>query len=185
MARLAGVAVLLLLAFAAEAADRAVLIYPKERPWFRRVFYTSHQRTLRSQLRTRYDLDVHKQVATADALLRIDVSGARLLVISAHGDPFAMFLGADRKRTIDARDAGRLRAFFAKLHPEATIILQSCHNGRGFAWAVKEAAGRNRRVIAAKGVIPPDGLSITSLDPIDVKITCRGRRGPWDCTIRL
>jgi hypothetical protein len=179
------VVVLFLLAFAAEAADRAVLIYPKERPWFRRVFYTAHQRILRAQLRTRYDLEVHKQVATDDALLGIDVTGARLLVISAHGDPFAMFLGADQKRTLDSRDVGRLRHFFAKLHPEATIILQSCHNGRGFAWAVKDAAGPRRKVIAAKGVIPPDGLEITSLDPIDVKITCRGRRGPWDCTIKL
>ena len=185
MARLAGVAALFLLAFAAEAADRAVLIYPKERPWFRRVFYTAHQRALRTQLRARYDLDVHKQVATDRALLSIDVTGARLLVISAHGDPFAMFLGADKTRTLDSHDVGRLRRFFARLHPEATIILQSCHNGRGFAWAVKEAAGPHRRVIAAKGVIPPDGLRITSLDPIDVKITCRGRRGPWDCTIRL
>ncbi|HVS33465.1 MAG TPA: hypothetical protein VMS98_18655 [Thermoanaerobaculia bacterium] len=185
MGRAARVAVLLLLALWAEAADRAVLIYPKERPWFRRVFYTSHQRELRAQLQSRFAIEVHNQVATAEELLGIDVSGTRLLVISAHGDPFALFLGADGRRTLDARDIGRLRNFFARLAPDATIVLQSCHNGRGFAWAVKEAAGPHRRVIAAKGVIPPDGLTITSLDPIDVRITCRGRSGPWDCTIRL
>jgi hypothetical protein len=185
MARVGWAVVLLLSAFAAEAAERAVLIYPKERPWFRRVFYTSHQRVLRAQLRERYQLDVHKQIATDDDLLRIDVTGARLLVISGHGDPFAMFLGANDRRTLDWHDLARLRNFFARLDAEATIVLQSCHTGRGFAWAVKEAAGPRRRVIAAKGVIPPDGLAITSLDPLEVRITCRGQRGPWDCTIRL
>jgi hypothetical protein len=185
MVRAARVAVLLLLALSVEAADRAVLIYPKERPWFRRVFYTSHQRELREQLRSRFDIEVHNQVATAEKVLQVDITGARLLLISAHGDPFALFLGADGKRTLDSRDIGRLRKFFSKLAPDATIVLQSCHNGRGFAWAVKEAAGPGRRVIAAKGVIPPDGLRITSLDPVDVRITCRGRNGPWDCTIRL
>ena len=175
----------MLASVAAQAQERAVLIYPKERPWFRRVFYTKHQKELRRQLRTRFKVETHRQVATDDALLSIDVKDARLLVISAHGDPFALFLGADRRRSIDRTDVARLRTFFSKLHPEATIILQSCETGRGFAWAVKEAAGPNRRVIAAKGTIPPDGVEITSLSPVDVKITCRDQGRDWDCTIRM
>ncbi len=118
--------------------------------------------------------------------MKIDVRGARLLVISAHGDPFALFLGGDRTRTLDARDREQLHTFFANLAPDATIILQSCEAGRGIAWVVKEAAGEGRHVIAAKGVIPPDGLAITSLEPVDAKITCRDERGRlWDCTVRL
>ena len=182
--RLVGV-LLLFVAIAAEAGDRAVLIYPKERSWFRRVFYTRHQRELRQQLRTRFTLDVHQQVDTADKLLNIDVRGARLLVLSAHGDSFAMFLGGDRRRSLDANDVARLRTFFSALHPDATIVLQSCETGRGFAWAVKEAAGPKRRVIAAKGTIPPDGVEITSLSPVDVKFTCHDQGRDWDCTIRM
>ena len=126
--RLVGV-LLLLSALSAEAQDRAVLIYPKERSWFRRVFYTQHQRVLLQQLRIRYALEIHQQVDTADKLLNIDVRGARLLILSAHGDSFAMFLGGDRRRSLDANDVTRLRTFFSALHPDATIILQSCETG--------------------------------------------------------
>lgn len=178
-------ALVVLVSVPAVAAERAVLVYPRERFSLRRVFYTAHQRALRRQLERRFSLDVHEQVATADALFATDVRGARLLVISAHGDPFAMFFDGQKKRSLDRSDVDRLRRFFAGLHPEATIVLQSCEVGRGFAWAVKEAAGDGRRVIAARGVIPPDGLTITSLDPVDVAIRCRGKRGMWDCTVRL
>ena len=44
----------------AEARERAVLIYPKERSWFRRIFYTSHQREVRSRIAARYDVRVHE-----------------------------------------------------------------------------------------------------------------------------
>src|SRR5687767_6776264 len=47
-------AVMLLAPFA-EARERAVLIYPKERSWFRRIFYTSHQRELRARISARYE----------------------------------------------------------------------------------------------------------------------------------
>ncbi len=177
--------VLLIFSVSAYAEDRAVLIYPKERNPFRRVFYTRHQRALRAQLQARFALEVHEQVATAEELLKIDVRGARLLVLSGHGNPFAMFLGGDRKRTLDSRDRARLQSFFGALDPEATIVLQSCETGRGFAWMVKEAAGPRRQVIAAKGTIPPDGVEFTSVQPLDVRITCRERGRSWDCTIRL
>ena len=61
--RLAFVAVLLF-ASIAHARDRAVLVYPRERSIFRRVFYTTHQSAMRNLLSARYDLDVHVQVAT-------------------------------------------------------------------------------------------------------------------------
>jgi hypothetical protein len=174
--------VVVLAALSLQAQDRAVLIYPKERSWFRRVFYTSHQRALRQQLRSRFSIEVHKQVATADELLNIDVTGARLLVLSGHGDPFALSLGGEK---IKSSDVARLRAFFSALDEDATIVLQSCDTGRGFAWVVKEAAGPRRRVIAAKGTIPPDGVEITSLVPVDVRIRCRDHGRVWDCTIRM
>lgn len=176
-------AVLLLGAPALVARDRAVVVYPCERALFRSVFYTQHQRALVAQLGARFEVEVHEQVATDDALFAIDVTGAKLLVLSGHGDPFAMYFGARDRRTLDASDRARLAALFAKLDPAATIVLQSCYTGRGFAHLVKELAG-GRHVIAAKGDIPPDGLAITSLAPFDARITCRDG-GVWDCTIRF
>lgn len=175
----------LLLASAADviARERAVLIYPREHGWFRRVFYTSHQRKLVQQLRQRYEVAIHQQIASDEELFAIDVTGARLLVISGHGDAFSMHLAGKDRRTLDATDKYRLAQLFAKLDPDATIVLQSCHTGKGFAHLVKEAAG-SRRVIAAKGEIPWDGVRITSLEPFDARITCQDG-GAWDCTLAL
>ena len=177
-----------LLACAADAVagDRAVLIYPRERwsPW--RVFYTRHQKQLMTQLRASYHLDVHRQIATDDELFAIDVTGAKVLVLSGHGDPFAIYFADRTRRTLDATDRASLSAFLGKLDPEATIVLQSCHTARGFAHLVKELAGPRRRVIAAKGEIPRDGLAIAALSPLDIMMTCRDDDGRlWDCTARL
>lgn len=180
-------ALLLLCATAAVALDvrpRAVLIYPRERVLFRRVFYTSHQRLLKKRLAADYHVTVHEQVATDDELFAIDVDGAKLLVLSGHGTPHSMSL-AGHKRTLDFDDRERLAAFFARLDPEATIVLQSCYTGRGFAHLVKEVAGPARRVIAARGEIPWDGLQITSVAPFDATIRCRDGAQHWDCTVRL
>ena len=168
----------LLIAPSVFARDRAVVVYAHGR-----VFYTSHQRALVDQLKRAFDVDVHDHVATDEELFAIDVTGAKVLVLSSHGDPFAMYFANRDRRTLDATDRARLAALFAKLAPDATIVLQSCHTGRGFAHLVKEVAG-GRRVIAAKGEIPPDGLTITSLAPFDARITCQDG-GRWDCTIRL
>lgn len=176
----------LLFASVAEARDRAVLIYPRERSLFRRVFYTSHQKALREEIAARYDVVVHEQIATEEQLFGIDVAGARLLVISGHGDPFAIYMNRRDQRTLDSSDRERLRAFLNRLHPEATIVLQSCHTGRGFAHLVKEAAGPGRKVIAARGEIPWDGVEITSIAPFEASITCGvGGERRWDCTLRL
>lgn len=184
LARLA-VAVLLLVASSADARERAVLVYPRERALFRRIFYTSHQRALRAELARRYDLAVHEQVATREALFAIDVDGAKLLVISAHGDPFSMRFADGKTRTLDSTDRARLAAFFSRLDERATILLQSCDTGQGFAHIVKEAAGPTRRVIAARGEIPWNGLRITSLAPFDATIRCHDGGREWDCTVRL
>jgi hypothetical protein len=176
-------AALVLAPAAAHARDRAVLIYPRERPWFRHVFYTSHQRAMVKQLKARYDVELHEQVATDDELFAVDVDGAKILVISGHGDAFSMHLAGKESRTLDATDRGRLERFLRRLDPDATIVLQSCHTGRGFAHVVKQAAG-NRRVIAAKGEIPWNGVRITSLEPFEARITCRDG-GWWDCTVAL
>ena len=178
-------AVLLLFPFLAEARERAVLVYPKERSWFRRVFYTSHQRQLVTRLAAAYDIHVHQQVSDERSLFEIDVDGAQLLVLSAHGDPFSMYFGNRRNRTLDASDRARLARFLDRLDPFATIVLQSCHTGRGFAHVVKEAAGPTRRVIAARGEIPWDGMRITSVAPFDVAIDCDDGGRRWDCTVRL
>lgn len=178
-------ALLLLYAPLAVARDRAVLIYPRERAFFRRVFYTPHQAMLRRRLAKTYDLSVHRQVATDDELFAIDVDGAKLLVISGHGDAFSMSMNGRKSRTLDASDAARLEAFFSRLDPMATIVLQSCDTGRGFAHLVKDAAGPTRRVIAASGEIPWNGMRITSLQPFDVTIHCRDGSHNWDCTLRL
>lgn len=183
--RVLAAAALLVFTLASYASERAVMIYPRERPWFRRVFYTRHQRELRATLAKRFLVEVHEQVATDDDLLRIDVRGAKLLVISAHGSATAMFFDRGTDRTLDAGDLDRLRAFFAQLDPEATIILQSCNTGKGLAWTVKEAAGPHRRVIAAKGTVPTKGMTISSLDPVKVDLRCRGKRGGWDCRVEL
>jgi hypothetical protein len=174
-----------LVALTASARDRAVLVYPQERAFFRPLFYSFHQRQLVKTLRTQYDVEIHEQVATANDLFAIDVRGASLLVISGHGNPFSIGLEDRDARTIDATHRAKLDAFFAQLAPDATIVLQSCDTGRGFAWLVKEAAGPTRRVIAAKGRIPRDGLALSSLAPLDVKITCDDGAGKWDCTLRL
>ena len=178
-------AVILLAPILAEARERAVLIYPRERVWFRPVFYSAHQKELRAKIAETYDITVHEQVATEDALFDADVDGAKLLVLSAHGDPFSMYFADRKKRTLDASDREKLKTFFDRLDPQATIVLQSCHTGRGFAHLVKEAAGTERSVIAARGWVPKDGLRITSVEPFDVAIDCGkpGRR--WDCTVRL
>lgn len=177
------VAVIVLGAPPLLARDRAVVVYPRERAIFRHLFYTPHQRALIATLRKTFDVVVHEQIASDEALFTIDVTGAKLLLLSGHGDPFAMYFAGRARRTLDASDRARLARLFAKLAPDATIVLQSCHTGRGFAHLVKEVAG-GRRVIAAKGDIPWNGLSITSLQPFDVTITCQDG-GPWDCTIRL
>jgi hypothetical protein len=177
-------AVMLLAPFV-EARERAVLIYPRERSWFRRIFYTSHQRDLRARIEARYETDVHEQVASEDELFAVDVDGAKLLVLSAHGDAFSMHFAGRGRRTLDSTSRARLRRFFERLDPQATIILQSCHTGRGFAYLVKEVAGPDRRVIAARGEIPPNGLRITSVSPFDVTIDCDDGGRRWDCTVRL
>jgi hypothetical protein len=182
--RLVLVAVLLF-ASVASARDRAVLVYPKERSIFRRIFYTSHQSALRQRIARQYAIEVHEQVATDDAIFAIDVDGAKLLVLSGHGDAFAMHFGGRKSRTLDASDRIRLAQFFERLDPAATIVLQSCHTGRGFAHLVKEAAGPLRRVIAARGEVPWNGLQITSVAPFDATIRCRHQRRRWDCTVRL
>jgi hypothetical protein len=182
--RLVLVAVLLF-ASVAEARDRAVLIYPKERSIIRRVFYTTHQRSLRQRIAREYDLEVHEQVATDDAIFAVDVDGAKLLVLSGHGGAFAMHFAGRRSRTLDASDRTRLTAFLARLDPNATIVLQSCHTGRGFAHLVKEAAGPMRRVIAARGEVPWNGMRITSIAPFDATLNCRDGSRRWDCTVRL
>jgi hypothetical protein len=184
--RLVLVAVLLF-ASVAQARDRAVLIYPRERSLFRRVFYTSHQRELRADIAERYELTVHEQVSSDDELFAIDVDGAKLLVISGHGDPFAIYMSRRDQRTLDASDREQLRSFLARLDDEATIVLQSCDTGRGFAHLIKELAGPGRCVIAARGEIPWDGVRITSVAPFDATIMCglgeASKR--WDCTLRL
>ena len=173
-----------LIALPLFARERAVLIYPSEHALFRSLFYTSHQHDLARGLGAQYDVDVHEQIATADDLFAIDVRGASLLVISGHGDPFSISLSGRDTRTLDSAQRERLAAFLATLAPDATIVLQSCDAGRGFAWLVKEAAGPSRHVIAAKGTIPRDGLRF-SLAPFDVSITCRDDGRDWDCMIRL
>lgn len=178
-------AVLLLCAPLAEARERAVLIYPRERTLFRRVFYTPHQGRMIRNLRKTYDVEIHRQIATDDALFAIDVDGAKLLVISGHGDPFSISMARREERTLDASDTERLRKFFARLDPYATIVLQSCHTGRGFAHLVKQTAGPTRRVIAARGEVPWNGVRITSVEPFDATIRCRDGARKWDCTLRL
>jgi len=179
------VALFLLFAPAAFGRDRAVLIYPRERAFFRRVFYTPHQSALRRRLAKTYEVVVHRQIATDDALFAIDVDGAKLLVISGHGDAFSMSMSGRGARTLDASDADRLARFFDRLAPDATIVLQSCHTGQGFAHLVKEAAGPMRRVIAARGEVPWNGMRITSVEPFDASLRCRDHARSWDCTVRL
>jgi len=178
---LLGVALLALPAFARE---RAVVIYPREHALFRPLFYTLHQRLLLDTLRTHYDVDVHEQVGTARDFFSIDVKGASLLIISGHGNPFAISLSGREERTIDASERERLIAFFSSLAPDATIVLQSCDTGRGFASLIKETAGQ-RHVIAAHGTIPRDGLHIESLEPFSASITCADAGREYDCTVRL
>jgi hypothetical protein len=175
----------LLFASIAEARERAVLIYPRERSLFRRIFYTAHQRELRARIEARYETDVHEQVGSEEELFDVDVDGAKLLVLSAHGDAFSMYFANRTTRTLDASDRAKLRRFFDRLDPEATIVLQSCHTGKGFAHLVKEAAGPDRRVIAARGEVPANGLRITSVAPFDASIDCDDGGRRWDCTLRL
>lgn len=177
---------LMLSAMTTAPHERAVLVYPRERAWFRRAFYNQHQKKLQQELQKRFAIEVHDQVATDEVLFAIDVRGANLLVLSAHGCPYAMSFNGRHHRTLDESNQARLKAFLSQLAPDATIILQSCYTGLGFARIVKKAAGPGRRVIAAEGKIPRNGVAITSLAPVDVAITCRDDHGrPWDCKVRL
>ena len=169
----------------ATPRERAVLVYPKERWSLRPVFYTDHQRRLVREIAAHYRVEVHEQIADEDDLFSIDVDGAKLLILSAHGDSFSMHFASRRERTLDASDRERLARFLARLDPEATILLQSCHTAKGFAHLVKEAAGPTRRVIAAKGEIPPDGVTITRHAPFDVRIHCTDGARSYDCTARI
>jgi len=173
-----------LLALPAFARERAVVIYPREHAIFRPLFHTAHQRLLVEMLRARYDVEVHEQVATARDLFGVDVKGASLVIISGHGSPFAMSFAGRDGRSIDAGERERLAAFLGSLAPDATIVLQSCETGRGFAWLIKELAGQ-RHVIAARGTIPRDGLHIDSLAPFAISITCEDEGRRYDCTLRL
>src|SRR5690349_14712605 len=101
-------ALLVLFPSLAEARDRAVLIYPRERSGLRRVFYTSHQRSIRQGLARDYALTVYEQVGSDDELFSSDIDGAKLLVLSAHGDPFSMHFANQRSRTLDSSDRVRL-----------------------------------------------------------------------------
>jgi hypothetical protein len=170
---------------AQKPGERAVFVYPRERSLFRRIFYTAHQNELLARAARRYRVERYAQIATADELFAIDVRDAKLLVISGHGDPFSMHLSSSDVRTLDATTHARLAAFFDMLAPDATIVLQSCFTGRGFAHVVKEAAGPTRRVIAARGEVPWDGLEITSLAPFDATMHCDDGGRRWDCTLRL
>jgi len=161
------------------------MIYPRERYLFRRVFYNAHQREMRERIGRQYDVEVHEQIATDDALFDADVDGARLLVLSAHGDPYSMYFASRKERTLDASDQQKLRTFLDRLDPHATIVLQSCHTGRGFAHLVKDAAGPDRTVIAARGWVPKNGMEVTSVAPFDVTIQCDDHGRAWDCTLRL
>lgn len=178
-------ALLMSLSVAPQPRERAVLIYPKERWTLRPVFYTDHQRRLVREIATRYDVSLHEQIAKDDDLFAIDVDGAKLLILSAHGDAFSMHFDGREERTLDSSDRERLARFFARLDPEATIVLQSCWTAKGFAHVVKEVAGPKRQVIAAKGVIPPDGMRITGTAPFDAEITCVEGRRTYDCTARF
>ncbi|HEX6160437.1 MAG TPA: hypothetical protein VF111_09755, partial [Thermoanaerobaculia bacterium] len=149
------------------------------------VFYTDHQRRLVREISTHYEVALHEQIADEEDLFAIDVDGAKLLILSAHGDPFSMHFASRKERTLDATDRERLARFLGRLDPEATILLQSCHTAKGFAHLVKEAAGPRRQVIAAKGVIPPNGVTITDPAPFDARITCTDGGRSWDCTTRL
>src|SRR5438874_8120658 len=101
----------------AAPCERAVLIYPREHVWFRRLFYNAHQRALCRELDTRYELAVHEQVGSADALFSIDVRGAKVLVLSGHGSAFAMSLRGRGERTLDMTQIDRLRTFLSQLAP--------------------------------------------------------------------
>lgn len=177
----------LLLAASHGPRERAVMIYPREHTWFfNRVFHTAHQRALQQKLREQYDVEVFDQIATADELFRIDVRGASLLVLSGHGCPWAMSLDGRDSATLTAMNIDRMRAFLSELAPDATIVLQSCYTGKYFANLVKEAAGPARHVIAADGDVPRDGMSITSLQPLDVEIRCsEPHHRLRDCTVRF
>lgn len=178
---------LLLTAMPHAPRERAVMIYPRERTWFfHRVFYTAHQLMLQKKLRQQYEVEVHDQIATADALFAIDVRGANVLVLSGHGCPWAISLDGRDQATLTPSNIDRLRGFLSELAPDATIVLQSCDTAKFFANLVKEAAGRNRRVIAADGDVPRDGMSISSLAPLDVRISCREPRHKLrDCTVHF
>src|SRR3979409_1922370 len=115
--------------WAAAPRERAVMIYPRERVWVRRAFYNPQQHHLQRERQKRYAVEVHDQVATDAALFAIDIRGAKLLVLSAHGGPYAMSFNGRRSRTVDTSDQARLTAFFSQLAPDATIILQSCYTG--------------------------------------------------------
>ena len=47
--------------------ERAVMIYPRERVWFRRAFYNRHQHELQHELQKRYAVEVHDHVADFNA----------------------------------------------------------------------------------------------------------------------
>jgi hypothetical protein len=96
-----------------------------------------------------------------------------------------MHFASRKERTLDSTDRERLARFLGRLDPEATIVLQSCHTAKGFAHLVKDVAGPRRQVIAAKGVIPPNGVEITRHAPFDARITCTDGGRPWDCTARF
>jgi hypothetical protein len=184
--RLVLAAVLVAISSSLRAGDRAVLVYPHERWSLWPVFHTAEQRALIAQLRRQYAVDVHDRIGSDDAFFAIDVAGAKLLVISGHGGPFGVSLRGRHQRTLDSTDRDRLTRLFSQLDAEATILLQSCHAGSGFAHLVKELAGSRRRVIAARGNIPRNGVQILTFAPFDVKITCKEDGGLiWDCTVRL
>jgi hypothetical protein len=115
----------------AAPRERAVMIYPRERVWFRRAFYNRHQHELQQELQRRYAVEVHDQVATEAALFAIDIRGAKLLVLSAHGGPYAMSFNGRGRVTVDASDQARLTDFFRSSRPTQRSSCRAATPGSG------------------------------------------------------
>src|SRR5260370_32492638 len=93
---------------AAAPRERAVMIYPREHVWFRRAFYNRHQHHLQRELQKRYVVEVHDQIATETPLFSIDIPGAKLLVLSAHGGPYAISFNCLGNHTVHASHQTRI-----------------------------------------------------------------------------
>ncbi len=171
-----------LTSFINSKKPNALLIYPTSD--YNDAFEKKEAIALFHEIQKAYDVKVAFATEDNDVAPAIDsVPDIELLILGGHGTTTNLNLGGDNSEgninyderyTIDTSD-NELGDALNKLHPNATIFLNSCLTGANKSsgdnlanFIEKQAEGR--RVIAATDSFEEKDIKIVSLYPFDMKI---------------